>query len=117
MALNGEVQGDVDSLETKEWLDSLGGVLMAHGPGRARFLLNKLQQKALRNGVDVMAPINTPYVNTIAPERQPSFPGDRDIERRIKSILRWNALAMVARANLNADGIGGHISSDRKSVV
>ena len=117
MALNGEVQGDVDSLETKEWLDSLGGVLMAQGPDRARFLLNKLQQKAVRNGVDVMAPINTPYVNTIQPERQPSFPGDRDIERRIKSILRWNALAMVARANLNADGIGGHISSYASSAT
>jgi pyruvate dehydrogenase E1 component len=111
MSLNGEVQGDLDALETKEWLDSLGGVLVAHGPDRAKFLLNKLRQKAQRNGVDVTAPINTPYVNTIPPERQPAFPGDREIERSIKSIIRWNALAMVVGANKKSDGIGGHISS------
>jgi pyruvate dehydrogenase E1 component len=117
MALNGEVQNDLDILETKEWLDSLGGVLQAHGTDRARFLLEKLRNKAQRNGVNVREPIYTPYVNTISPDRQPAFPGDRDIERRIKSFLRWNALAMVARANLKADGIGGHISSYASSAT
>jgi pyruvate dehydrogenase E1 component len=111
MSLNGNGNGDLDALETKEWLDSLKGVLVAQGPERARFLLAELQQKAQRNGVDVTAPINTPYLNTIPPERQPAFPGNREIERTIKSIVRWNALAMVVQANKKSDGIGGHISS------
>jgi pyruvate dehydrogenase E1 component len=107
MALN----GDIDILETKEWLDSLGGVLRAHGPDRARFLIDTLRQKAQRNGVDLMTPINTPYINTIPVDQQPPFPGNRELERHIKSILRWNALAMVVNANTKADGIGGHIAS------
>lgn len=111
MRANGDVNGDKDTLETKEWLDSLTGVLRAQGADRARFLLERLQEKAERNGVDVTAPHVTPYVNTIAVERQPEFPGDRAIERSIKSIIRWNALAMVVRANMKADGIGGHIAS------
>src|SRR5260370_19760340 len=111
MALNGEMQGDADALDTKEGLDSLGGVLTAQGPDGARFLLERLRQKAQRNCVDVSVRIFTPYINTIPPDRQPAFPGDRDIERRIKSYLRWNALAMVARANLKADGIGGPLAS------
>jgi pyruvate dehydrogenase E1 component len=108
---NGETPGDPDVAETKEWLDSLGGVLQAHGPDRARYLLNRLRHKAQRNGVDVAAPVTTPYVNTIPPEQQPPFPGDRDMERRIKSLARWNAMAMVVRANKQEDGIGGHIST------
>ncbi len=111
MSLNGELNGDVDVLETKEWVDSLGGVLVAQGADRARFLIQKLQQKAQRNGVDVAQPIQTPYINTIAPDNQPAFPGDREIERSIKSIVRWNAMAMVVKGNKKADGVGGHISS------
>src|ERR1019366_9991293 len=111
MSLNGNGNGDLNALETKEWLDSLKVVLVAQGPERARFLLSELQQKAQRNGVDITAPINTPYINTIPPEREPAFPGDREIERSIKSIIRWNALAMVVQANKKSDGIGGHISS------
>jgi pyruvate dehydrogenase E1 component len=103
--------GDLDALETREWLDSLKGVLVAQGPERARFLLRKLQEKAQRNGVDITAPINTPYVNTIAADRQPAFPGNREIERSLKSIVRWNAFAMVVQANKKSDGIGGHIST------
>ncbi len=114
MATNGDVHengnGDVDILETKEWLDSLGGVLQAHGTPRARFLLQQLQARASRNGVDVSNPLNTPYVNSIPPEKQPAFPGDRDIERNLKSIHRWNALAMVVKAN-KKDAVGGHIAS------
>src|ERR1700682_3661615 len=107
---NSHENGDCDVLETKEWLDSLGGVLLTQGPERARFLINKLKTKAARNGVDTDT-LNTPYVNTIPPERQAPFPGDRDIERRIKSLARWNALAMVVQANRKSDGIGGHIAS------
>jgi pyruvate dehydrogenase E1 component len=103
-------EADSDIQETKEWLDSLGGVLVTQGPERVRFLINKLKLKAARNGVDTYT-LNTPYVNTIAPERQAVFPGDREIERRIKSLARWNALAMVVQANRKSDGIGGHIAS------
>ena len=112
MAVNGNLHenGDVDALETKEWLDSLGGVLQTHGPDRARFLIGQLKSKAARNGVDTFI-LNTPYVNTIPPERQAPFPGNREIERSIKSLARWNALAMVVKANRKSDGIGGHISS------
>ncbi|MEI7684240.1 MAG: pyruvate dehydrogenase (acetyl-transferring), homodimeric type [Planctomycetota bacterium] len=107
---NGEGNGDVDALETREWLDSLGGVLQAHGTPRARFLMQQLQAKASRNGVDVSNPLHTPYVNSIPPEKQPAFPGDREIERKLKSIHRWNALAMVVKAN-KKDAVGGHIAS------
>src|ERR1043165_764854 len=111
MNRNGEANGDLDIEETTEWLDSLKGVILAQGPERARFLIGQLQQKAVRNGVDITAPINTPYINTIPADRQPPFPGDREVERSIKSIIRWNALAMVVGGNLRSDGIGGHIAT------
>ncbi len=114
MAKNGDAHengnGDVDILETSEWLDSLGGVLQAHGASRARFLLHQLQAKASRNGVDVSPPLVTPYINSIPPEKQARFPGDRDLERKIKSLARWNAMAMVVRGN-KKDAVGGHIAS------
>ncbi len=102
--------GDEDATETREWLDSLGGVLQAEGPDRVRFLLQQLRTKAARNGVDVAAPLNTPYINTIPPDKQPRFPGNRDLERELKSLLRWNAMAMVVRAN-KKEGLGGHIAT------
>jgi pyruvate dehydrogenase E1 component len=108
---NGSGNGDADAAETKEWLDSLGGVLQTQGPGRAEFLLNQLRVKAARNGIDVAAPTTTPYINTIPSEKQPPFPGDRDLEHQIKSIIRWNAMAMVVRANKKSEGIGGHIAT------
>src|SRR5436305_2422165 len=111
MSRNGERNQDPDVEETREWLDSLAGVLVSKGPDRARFLLNQLRGKAQRNGVDVTAPLTTPYINTIPLDRQPAFQGDREIERRIKSLARWNAMAMVVRANKKEDGIGGHIST------
>ncbi len=107
---NGQENGDEDALETREWLDALGGVLLTQGPDRARYLINKLKNKAARNGI-VTDTLNTPYVNTIPPELQAPFPGDREMERRIKSLARWNALAMVVQANRKSDGIGGHIAS------
>src|SRR5262249_33785148 len=96
---------------TKEWLDSLEGVLQNRGQDRARFLLSELELKAIRDGVKLPFTANTPYINTIPPRRQPPFPGSREIERRIKSLARWNAMAMVVRANKHQDGIGGHIST------
>jgi pyruvate dehydrogenase E1 component len=103
--------GDVDVAETKEWLDSLEAVLQNRGQDRARFLLSELELKAIRDGVRLPFTANTPYINTIPPSRQPPFPGSREIERRIKSLARWNAMAMVVRANKHQDGIGGHIST------
>jgi pyruvate dehydrogenase E1 component len=104
-------QQDIDAAETNEWLDALESVLQNTGRDRARFLLEELEQKASRSGVEIPFTANTPYINTIPPSRQPPFPGSREIERRIKSIDRWNAMAMVVRANKHEDGIGGHIST------
>src|ERR1700722_16135023 len=102
---------DMDPAETKEWLESLNGVLQNSGEERARFLLTQLQFQASRQGVNVPFTANTPYINTIPAQKQPPFPGSREIERRIKSLVRWNAMAMVVRANKNSPGIGGHIST------
>lgn len=102
---------DVDPAETAEWLDSLQYVLKSKGPDRAKFLLTMLQKRATLAGADIPTAANTPYVNTIPADRQPAYPGNRELERRIKSIIRWNAMAMVVRANREHDGIGGHIST------
>jgi pyruvate dehydrogenase E1 component len=103
--------GDADAAETKDWLDSLTAVLQTEGPDRARFLLRQLEDNAVRHGVTLPFTANTPYINTIPADRQPPFPGSREIERRLKSIVRWNAMAMVVRANKHSPGIGGHIST------
>src|SRR5210317_1770789 len=98
-------------LENREWLESLDYVYANQGPDRVRQLLRRLQAQAQRRGVQFHFTANTPYINTIPVERQPVFPGSREIERRIKSIIRWNAMAMVVRANRQRSGIGGHIST------
>src|SRR5271169_3257083 len=103
--------GDVDVAETKEWLDSLTAVLQQRGTERASYLLSQLKHTAVRHGVQIPFTANTPYINTIPADRQPPFPGSRETERRIKSLIRWNAMAMVVRANKRAAGIGGHIST------
>jgi pyruvate dehydrogenase E1 component len=102
---------DIDPDETAEWLDALEAVLQREGPERARFLLTQLKDKAVREGVVIPFSANTPYINTIPPSRQQPFPGSREIERRIKNLVRWNAMAMVVRANRKDHGIGGHIST------
>ena len=102
---------DTDPAETAEWVDSLHAVVRAAGPERASFLLDQLRVWAERHRVDVPYSANTPYVNSIPRDRQPAFPGDRLIERRIKNYVRWNAMAMVVRANRASEGIGGHIST------
>jgi len=106
-----EYIGDADPEETREWLESLEEVLSREGPERTQFILSQLLDKAHRHGISLQFAASTPYVNTIPREQQPEYPGDRKLERRIKSILRWNALAMVVRANREDTGIGGHIST------
>ena len=97
--------------EAREWLQSLNAVIEREGRGRAADLMRSLQQRAAAAGIRLPFTANTPYINTIPVEEQPPYPGDRDIERRIKSIIRWNAMAMVVRANREEHGIGGHIST------
>ncbi|HTN77070.1 MAG TPA: pyruvate dehydrogenase (acetyl-transferring), homodimeric type, partial [Pirellulaceae bacterium] len=109
---------DTDPDETQEWLESLDYVLTSKGSERVKFLLAELENRALSHGVDVPLSMNTPYINTIPPERQPAYPGNRELERRIKSIIRWNAMAMVIRANKGPVlGIGGHISTFASSAT
>jgi pyruvate dehydrogenase E1 component len=107
----------MDDVELKEWLASLDYVLSNGTPDRVQYLLQQLQIRAQQSGVTLPFTLNTPYINTIAKENQPSYPGNRELERRIKSIIRWNAMAMVVKANKNTDGIGGHISTYASSAT
>jgi pyruvate dehydrogenase E1 component len=102
---------DLNPQETREWLEALDQIVDEAGVERARFLLERLANRAQVYGAAPLYRVNTPYVNTIPAEEEPAFPGDRAIERRLKSLIRWNALAMVVRANKYDPGIGGHISS------
>ncbi|HPS76995.1 MAG TPA: pyruvate dehydrogenase (acetyl-transferring), homodimeric type, partial [Thermoanaerobaculaceae bacterium] len=101
---------DADPEETQEWVDALDGVLETGGPERARFLLRRVLKRARMQhlGIDV---IETPYINTISSEQEPAFPGDEEMEKRIRRIVRWNAMAMVTRANHRSPGLGGHLST------
>ncbi len=100
-----------DWVETQEWVDALRDVARSRGPERASGLLESLQIAAQRLGVPLPVTSRTPYVNTIPLEMQPRYPGNIEIEDRVKSIIRWNALAMVSEANDKSIGIGGHIST------
>ena len=102
---------EVFQSEIEEWFESLDDALVRHGPQRLSDLLTRLQERAFRRGVALPFSANTPYINTIPVDKQPRYPGNRDIERRIKSLIRWNAMAMVVRANREDPGIGGHIST------
>ena len=101
---------DADPQETQEWLDSLEAVVRHQGPERAKFLLETLIHVVAQGGARLPSAITTPYVNTIPVQDQPGFPGNRDLERKIKSIVRWNAMAMVLKANKTTN-VGGHIST------
>ena len=102
--------GNID-LEKQDWLDALEELLETEGADRVMDILHDLQMNAHQKGVRLPFSANTPYINTIPLNEQPTYPGDREMERRIKSLIRWNAMAMVVRANREEDGIGGHISS------
>ena len=108
---------DLNPVETQEWLEALDQVIEEGGPERARFLLERLATSAALKGVPPVLGVNTPYLNTIPAEEEVPYPGDRDMERRIKSLVRWNAVAMVVRANKYDDGIGGHISTFASSAT
>jgi len=108
---------DIDPEETREWLDSLEAVIDAEGVDRAHFLLEQLITTARLRGTYLPYNANTPYLNTIPADRQPHYPGDREIERRISSIIRWNALAMVVRANQPSSELGGHIASFQSAAT
>lgn len=103
--------GELDPTETAEWLASLRYVLDAEGPERARALVSRLNGVLAQEGLATHGPLNTPYINSIPLDRQPPYPGDRALEERIESLIRWNAMAMVSRANHEHHGIGGHIST------
>ena len=107
---------DTDPQETQEWLESIDDALEEHGYDRTRFLLEELIDYAQTKGARLPFNTNTPFINTIQPKDEPEYPGDQEIERKIKSIIRWNAMAMVVRANTNTPGIGGHISTYASSA-
>ena len=102
---------DLDPFETQEWREAFDSVCKIHGDDRATFLLNQLQDHANKQGLKLPSSVTTPYHNTIPANREKRMPGDLFMERRIRSIIRWNALAMVMRANKKSEGIGGHIAS------
>ncbi|MFH0953522.1 MAG: pyruvate dehydrogenase (acetyl-transferring), homodimeric type [Verrucomicrobiota bacterium] len=102
---------NAEAAELKDWVDSFHDLLERSGPERAQKVLRELQFHAAHDGVTMPFSANTPYINTIPTDEQPPYPGNREIERRIKSIIRWNAMAMVVRANRQEEGIGGHIST------
>jgi len=108
---------DTDVGETEEWLTAFEQVIRHEGRERARFLLEKLLEKGYEKDVTLPFTGNTPYINTIPAARQPEYAGDRTLERRIKSIVRWNAMAMVVRANKKFAGLGGHISTFASSAT
>ncbi|MGI9018367.1 MAG: pyruvate dehydrogenase (acetyl-transferring), homodimeric type [Euzebya sp.] len=102
---------DIDPAETQEWIDSLDAVVAHHGRERARYLMLRLLEKSREVGVGVPALRSTDYINTIPPSREPDFPGDEHIERRIRAYIRWNAAVMVTRAQRPGVGVGGHIAT------
>jgi pyruvate dehydrogenase E1 component len=102
---------DLNPQETSEWVEALDQIIEEAGPDRAAYLLNQLTERARLGGAELPIHLNTPYINTIRPEDEVPYPGDRAMERRIKSLIRWNAMAMVVRQNKYDAGIGGHIST------
>lgn len=113
---DGVVAG-IDPAELEEWYDSLEDVIRRYGPERVTQLLVNLRERAYLRGVMIPFTATTPYINTITPENQPAYPGNLEIERRIKSVVRWNAMAMVHGGNTRFPGIGGHISTFASSAT
>jgi len=108
---------DTDPTETREWVDALEGVIEVEGAERARYLLEHVLDRARRKGAPVPYSANTPYLNTISPENEERHPGDRAIEHRVRSFIRWNALAIVLRANKHSSELGGHIASFQSAAT
>ena len=112
-----EIQTDIDPEETGEWLDAMDAVIDAEGLVRGHFLLENLLTKARARGAFLPYNANTPYLNTIPVELEPRSPGNREIERRIRSFIRWNALAIILRANAETSELGGHIASFQSAAT
>jgi pyruvate dehydrogenase E1 component len=108
---------DIDPSETFEWLEALDDIIEADGETRARYLMARLVEHAREQNIGVPGSVSTPYINTIPPEAEAEFPGDPYLEKRIRRFIRWNAAAMVIRANKAADGIGGHLSTFASSAT
>jgi pyruvate dehydrogenase E1 component len=108
---------DVDPQETEEWIESLDALVEQAGPERARFVLYKLLKRARMLQIGLPPLTQTRYINTISPEQEPEFPGDEEMEHRIRQFIRWNAVAMVVRANHHYDGIGGHLATYASSAT
>ncbi len=102
---------DSDPQETQDWIDALDSVVRTAGPDRAQFLLYKILKRARQLQIGLPPLTQTRYINTISPEQEPPFPGDEEIEHRIRRMVRWNAVAMVLRANNLTPGIGGHLAT------
>ena len=105
------MRNDPDPQETQEWLESMRAVVAVEGPDRARGLLEELVEEAQRGGAHVSLGLETPYLNTIPVEKQPPFPGDTELEARLRHYVRWNAMAMVVRANKDSSELGGHVAT------
>ena len=105
------LQNDSDPEETRDWIDSIESIIEIEGPERAHFILEKLIDKARRSGAYLPFSANTAYVNTIPVNKEDKIPGDVAIEKRISSLIRWNAMAMVVQANRSSSELGGHIAS------
>ena len=108
---------DTDPQETQDWIDSIAALIEEKGLERTHYIVERLIDFSRRNGIKIPFSANTDYVNTISVENQKAYPGNRLVERRIKSLIRWNAMAMVVRANRGNEGIGGHISSYASSAT
>jgi pyruvate dehydrogenase E1 component len=108
---------DRDPQETQEWIESLDAVVEAEGRERANYLIGRVVEAARVRGVEPVLPLSTDYVNTIRPEEEPEFPGDDEMEERIRRIIRWNAAVMVHKANTKFSGLGGHISTYASSAT
>ncbi len=107
---------DIDPAETQEWMEALQAVIAMEGSERASFLIETLLETARQSGLDIPFSANTPYINTIRVDQQPKFPGNTDIERTVRSYVRWNAMMMVLRANKHTN-VGGHIASFASAIT
>ena len=114
---NSARRADIDPEETREWLDAVEAVIAVDGPERAEQLLTRTVGEAHRRGVSIATSGPTPYVNTIRPADEPELPGDPAIERRVRSLVRWNAIATILRANATSSELGGHIASYQSAAV
>jgi pyruvate dehydrogenase E1 component len=112
-----EIRRDSDPAETSEWREALASVLAFEGPDRGSFLLGELMSEAQRTGIVAPFSATTPYLNTIRPEQETPHPGDRTIEHRIRSLVRWNAIAIIMRANKSSSELGGHIASFQSAAT